>query len=461
MKHIHFIYGNQPFEIEEEVEKLINKLLPVDNRKEAVFTFDIEDFFSKDQNQNRNSISDFKSTCETVSFFSPVILVHLKNLQSLVVKKKGKEPLSKELERINLVQCEVAGNSEWVDSDTLIAPPQTHYRINGKQIVQSIYAEPGNAYRVVLDESWRNRVVFQQQGSGFQDLSVKGFLSQKLNCDLEFVEASDGTMSNTGTTDDFFTLLSEYLTSPPPQVELVITADIKNTREINQKIYSLVKTKANQIKKTVAYDDFRPVTWVMERARKKQLVLDRIAADLMIEIAGSDYGNLDMELDKLAMFLPDEQKVLPEVLMQSVSQSKNFTVFRITDSLLKKDLKAALECLKTLLNTHSAESISIFALIAAQFRKALKISWMSSQGLPEKIIIDNLGMNQWIGKQLIKQVQNFTTKELENLVIYISKCDVQLKYSSKGASTLLENICFLICQNEFRKSKSIKSKWLP
>ncbi|MCG8333615.1 MAG: DNA polymerase III subunit delta [Proteobacteria bacterium] len=461
MKHVHFIYGNQPFEIEEEVEKLVNKLLPEDNRKEAVFTFDIEDFFSKDQNQNRNSISDFKSTCETVSFFSPVILVHLKNLQSLVLKKKGKEPLSKELERINLVKVKIDGNVEWVDADTLVTPPQSHYRINGRQIAQSISVETGNTHRIVLDETWKNRIVFQQKSSKFQQLSIKELLSQKLNCDLEFVDAAADSTLNASVSDDFVALLCDYLASPPPQVELVITADIKNTREINQKIYSLIKTHANQTKKTVAYDDFRPVTWVMERAQKKHLTLDRTAADLMIEIAGSDYGNLDMELDKLTVLLPQDQNVLPEVLIRSVSQSKSFTVFRITDSLLKKDLKEALECLETLLNTHSADYISIFALIAAQFRKALKISWMSEQGLPEKIIIDNLGINQWIGKQLIKQVQNFTTKELENLVIFISKCDVQLKYSSKGASTLLENICFLICQNEFRKFKSIKSKWLP
>ena len=62
MKHIHFLYGNQPFEIEEEVKSLTRKLLPDIDLKEAVFSFDVEDFFSKDQNQNSFLLSEFKNT---------------------------------------------------------------------------------------------------------------------------------------------------------------------------------------------------------------------------------------------------------------------------------------------------------------------------------------------------------------------------------------------------------------
>jgi len=199
----------------------------------------------------------------------------------------------------------------------------------------------------------------------------------------------------------------------------------------------------------------------MERARRKGLVIDRTSADLLIEIAGSDYSILNMELEKLSVLIPPNQAATPEVLLKSVSQSKNYTVFRITDFLVKKDLKNSLECMGMLLEGHSSDYVSIFSIIAAQFRRILKISWMQQQDIPEKTIIEKIGINQWIAKQLIKQMRNFTTTELENLVVYLSKCDIQLKYSSKDALTLLENICFLICQNEFQKTKFIKKHWLP
>ncbi len=105
--------------------------------------------------------------------------------------------------------------------------------------------------------------------------------------------------------------------------------------------------------------------------------------------------------------------------------------------------------------------MNIFPIIVSQFRKILKISWMTNQGMPEKAIIDHLKLNPWIGKQLIKNTENFTQRELENLVVYLAKSDLILKYSAKEASTLLENICFLICQSKFRQIESIKSHWLP
>ncbi len=461
MKHIHFIYGNQPLEIEEEINKMVESLLPPENKNEAVFYFDSEDFFSKDQNQNRNLIGEFKNTCETVSFFSPVILVYLKNLQKLQVKKKQKDPLEKELQRVSLAKLDQSSDLTWFDADTLLESRDTRYRLTGKQVVKKIKHISGNRYSIVLEEPWIGRDVVQIKGNKHYPISIEDFLIRKLNKDLQFEKDNSSFDQHTDKTDAFVSLVCQYLKSPPPQVELVISAHIRNTRELNQEIYSLIKQNAKEIRKTVSYDDFRPVSWVVERARRKGIVMDQVLSDLLIEIAGSNYAILDMELEKLSMLNPPNQPVTPEMLLESVSQSKNFTRFRITDFLAKKDLKNALECLGLLLDRHSADYVNIFSIIAAQFRRLLKISWMLQLDIPQKKIVEKLGINQWIAKQLIKQIDNFTTRELENLVVFLSKSDVQLKYSSKDAMTLLENVCFLICQSEFKNRRLIKKHWLP
>jgi DNA polymerase III delta subunit len=461
MKHIHFVYGNQLLEIKEEIDGLIDKLLPPENKNEAVFYFDIEDFFTKDQNQNRNLLGEFKNTCETVSFFSPVILVCLKNLQELQVPKKKKDPLEKELERINLVKLDQGSDLTWFDGDTLLETTDSRYRLTGKQIVKKVRHISGNRYSIVLEDSWVDREVVQIKGDKHHSLSIKTFLMKKLEKDLQFETEESSSTSFSHDSDGFYSLLYQYLKSPPPQVELVLSANIKNTREINKGVYSLIKQNAKEIKKTIAYDDFKPVSWVMERARSKGLSFNQVLADLLIEIAGSDYSVLNMELEKLSVLNGPEEEMTPEILLKSVSQSKKFTRFRISDYLAKKDLKNSLECLGMLLEGSSTDYVSIFSIIAAQFRRLLKISWMLHQAIPEQRVVEQLGINQWIAKQLIKQTTNFTTRELENLVVFLSKCDVQLKYSSKDAMTLLENICFLICRSELRHRKGIKKHWLP
>lgn len=462
MKHITFIYGNQPFEIEEEVQRQLQSLLPDVNHDEAVFTFDIEDFFSKDQNQNRNLLDNLKNRCETVSFFSPVILIHLRNLQSLTAPKKTKDPLGDSLQNIVLVKQEDNSNFDWIDADTLTEPPHTQLRLTGKQLVTHSAKMDDGSISIVLSDSWKNRKVAIKRGDSYDTVSIKAFLRQKLDANLTFSEDSaDHHRSGGAGTDDLFSLLRQYLISPPPGVKIVLTANIKNTREIQSEIFAIIKKNANVIRKTVAYDDFRPVQWVINRAGKKNITLNQESAELLIEFSGTDFAVLDMELEKLSILNQQSATVTPERLLKSVSQSKHFSIFRISDFMLRKDLKGALESINTFLMTQSSDLIGVFALIAAQFRRALKIAWMIQQDIAEKHIIEALGLNQWIAKQLIQHVGNFSTHELENIIVYLAKCDLQLKYSAKESKSIIENICFLICANEFQSRQVIKRHWVP
>lgn len=460
MKNIHFFYGNQHLEIEEAVKELVLELLPEDCRQEAFFSFDISDFVSRDQAQGNRLLSEFKSTCETVSFFSPVIVVYLKNLQKLPSAKSQKPALSKELAGISLVKIEDGETAIWVDLDTLPAPPQTRNKLSGEQIVVKTAKIGDKSFAVEVAENWKDRTIYQLQGEEYVPMPIGEFLSSKLKKQIS-VGIEGGEVSAQQKESGVHQLLYEYFENPPEGVRFIVSAEIRNTREIDSKLYSLIKKNGNEIKKTIAYDDFRPVSWVMERSRKKGVALDKVVADLLIEICGSDFSNLDMELEKLSMLKCDSASVAPEDLMRSVSQSKSYTVFRINDFLIKKDLRNALECLKTLLHGQSIEHANLFAIISAHFRKVLKISWLSGQGLPEKSIIDQMKLNPWIGKQLIKNTENFTSKELENLVVHLAKRDLQVKYANKESATLLENICYQICRGEFRQVETIESHWLP
>lgn len=459
MKEVYLIFGNQQLEIEEEFNRLTTTLLP-ESREEAIFTFDVEDFFSKDQNQNRKLIDQFKNTCQTVSFFSPVILIHLKNLQKLVVKNKHQDPITKRLEKIVLVKKEYDNELVWFDADSLMNPPQTHFRISGKQIVRQAIKSTEDTLVFTLENDWQNRNVMIQKENIVHTLTTKEFFIQKLSANIVYKDQETTLHSPLIESSDFITLLCQLVESPPPQVKLVLSANIKNTRELDQKIFSLIKKNAVQIKKSILYDDSRPVSWVIERAQKKQLKIDTMMAGLLIEMAGSDFNTLDMELEKLSIVASNANPLTPEIILKSVSHSKNYTVFKITDSLTRKNLGDSLNSVESLLENNSTDFNSIFSLVSAHFRKLLRISWLAAQDLPEKHIINQLDLNPWVAGQLLKQIKNFTTKELEHTVVFLAKSDIQLKYSAKDAKPVLENLCYLICSHDFRNSKPIKNHWL-
>ncbi len=461
MKHIHFIYGNQQLEIDEEVDHLIHSLQSEVDLDNSVFHFNSQDFFASDQSKSQKLLEEFQSTCETVSFFSPVIIVCLYNIQKIPLKKTPTEPIKKKLQEINFVKIPMENEMVWFDAETLTDHVETHHHITAGQFVTKIIHLGDKSFYIELDPAWKNRLIFFNKGGGQEAIQITEYLKNRLKGNISFEYEEEKIQPYRSNSNSLELVLKDYLNDHPKQVEFILTANIRNPREINKEIFGLLTQKSKIIKKTIAYDDFRPVSWIINRAEKKSLIFDDVAADLLIEIAGTDFSVLDMELTKLSILFQDNRKIQPEDLIHNVSHSKRFSVFRVTGFLVQKELKNSLECLEILLRDNITDAVSIFSLIVAQFRRLLKIAWMIDKGVSEKTIINSLKINPWIGKQIVQQVDNFTLRELENIIVHLSKCDLQIKYSAKEAITILENIFYQICQQEFKGKKQIDRHWLP
>ncbi len=182
MAHLHFIYGNQELEINEEVNVLIESFLPEGERENSSFQFDTSDFFSNDRGKALRLLSDFQNTCETVSFFSSVIVIHIKNLQKIPSKKSPVEAIEKSLNDISLVKIPLETESVWFDAETLKESTSTHHHITGKQIVKQIVHCGGKSFYLELDSNWKNRLIYQQKGNGHETIEIKDFLNSSLKC---------------------------------------------------------------------------------------------------------------------------------------------------------------------------------------------------------------------------------------------------------------------------------------
>jgi len=457
----YFLFGNQPLEIKERVNELTASLIPKSDQEHAVFSFDTADFFSREREKAKKQFSEFQNTCQTVSFFAPKIVVQLYNLQKIPLKKSPTDAIDAGLKEINFVKTVVDEESVWFDIDSSIERLETRHHVTGAQIVDEVVHCGGSTFYLKLDSSWANRLIYRQKGKTKETVLLKSLLNERLKGNLVFDPPEGELLDSQSGTSMVVALLKSYIESPPEQVSLIYTANIRQPREINTEIYQLLKKHTKEIKCTVAYDNFRPVAWVVERAKKKQLRLNAETADLLIEIAGTDFSVLNMELDKLALQFPSHQQVVPEDLLKGTSHSKRFSIFRIADFLVQKDLRQALESLEMILKDHPAESIAVFSLIASQFRRMLKIAWMLEGGLSESAVISKLKINQWVAKQAVKHTRNFTLNELENIVVQLAKTDLQVKFFAKDALTIMGNICFQICQGVFAEKRYIDSHWLP
>lgn len=455
MSSVYLIYGNQPLEIAERSKAIIDTIVPQEEQENAVFHFDAGDFFNNDQGKTQQLLADFQNTCETVSFFSSQILIHLKNLQKIPNRKSPTERIEKALKEIHLIQLQ----GEWFDAAT--TPNRGEPTISMQKIVRQVLFYGGKTFFLDLDPEWEERIIYRQMARKQEGMELTEFLKWKIKGDIHFRPPHGGDPVKSTDGGKLVNLLKEYVASPPEQVSFVFSANIKKTAELNKEIYTNIKKSGKEIKTTIAYDDFRPTQWIVNRAKEKNLFFDKTMADLLIEIAGADFSILDMELSKLALLSEKNQRITPELLINSVSHSKRFSIFRVANFLIQRDLKGTLESLEQLVGEKSSDAIGIFSLIAAQFRRALKASWLLDSGIPEKEVATKLRMNPWLAQQLIKNTKQFSTVELENIVVHLAKLDLQTKYSAKDAQAILQNVCFQICEGSLRKKQHIDRYWVP
>jgi DNA polymerase III delta subunit len=447
---VYFIYGNQPLELKEMVSELTGGLLPKSDLQHAVFSFDVADFIAHEREKAKSQFQDFQNTCQTVSFFSAEIVVQLRNLQKIPTRKSPVDGIRNSLKEISLVKREIDGAEVWFDADSLVERTETRHHITGAQIVEEIVSCGGGVFFLGLESRWRERLVYRQTGKGSDAIELKLFLSDRIKEKLVFELPENVTPVQDAPVSGIVPVLKSYIEKPPSNVTLIFTADIRNTREINAEIYKALQKNAKELKGTV-----------VQRAAKKQIKMDSESADLLIEISGTDFSALDKELDKLSLLFPPGTAVQPDSLMKSASHSKRFTIFRIGDFLVQKNLSKALESLEVILKDHPGESIAVFGLIASQFRRLLKISWLQEQGVAEKSIISQLKINPWVAKQAIKHTRRYSRLELENIVVHLAKTDLQIKFFAKDALTILENICFQICRGLFADKMYIERQWVP
>lgn len=457
----YLIYGNQPLEINESCHHIVSSLLKKEDQAHSYFVYNAKDLASNDKSLSSKLVGELERTAATISFFGTVTVIQINDIQKLSAKKSAIDTLLKDLKEINLIRLEQNGQDEWFDADSLKQQSKTRHHITGNQLVTEILNYGQKKFYLKLVPEFKGRLIFQEKGEKSNSIEIQAFLKSKLKRDIVFNKPENQNPITDGGNNQMMELLNQYLDVPPTNVVFVLTANIKNLRELNNTLKNKLEQKANILKTTISYDDFRPVSWIMKRAEQKGLNIDRAAAELLIEISGTDYTILDMELEKLSILLPPNSALTTDVLTKSITHSKRFTIFRAAEFLMVKDLNNAMACIEQIVGESSSDAVGIFSLIVAQFRRVLKIAWLVENDENEKKIIQKLKIHPWVVKQSLKHARNYKIAELENIVIHLSKIDLKVKYASKDVLIILQNLCLLICNNNFKSRKYIDRHWLP
>ncbi len=184
-----------------------------------------------------------------------------------------------------------------------------------------------------------------------------------------------------------------------------------------------------KIKKNGEIKTFSPITgsklyeWIEKEVKNINAKILPGAIKYLVFKTGKNLWRLNQEIKKLSSY-SNRKPISERDIDMIVTRHTESNIFSFTDALSRRKTKEAISLLQDLVL--EGESISyIFFMLVRQFRILIQMKDLVNRG--EKEISKILGMNPYIIKNIIKQIDNFSMNELKNIYSILLEIDIGIK----------------------------------
>jgi DNA polymerase-3 subunit delta len=165
--------------------------------------------------------------------------------------------------------------------------------------------------------------------------------------------------------------------------------------------------------------------WLMDKAVEKGGKLSSAGAYALAQAIGTDTRTLDLELDKILMYVNYEREATQEDVHLLTSQQQQSSVFDMMDALSNQKFPLAFRLLHQILIDEDA--MRVFGMITRQFRLLLQANELLNEGGREGDIARELKQHPFVAKKLSAQAGNFKFEDLRGYYQQLQGYDSDIK----------------------------------
>ncbi|MBI9049870.1 MAG: DNA polymerase III subunit delta [Anaerolineaceae bacterium] len=176
--------------------------------------------------------------------------------------------------------------------------------------------------------------------------------------------------------------------------------------------------------------------WLMEKAKEKGGKLSSAAAYALSQAVGTDTRTLNLELDKMLLYVNYEREINDEDVHLLTSQQQHTNVFDMIDALSNRKYNVAYRLLHQILSDE--DGIRVFGMITRQFRLLLQANELLSEGARDTDIARELKQHPFVARKLSQQARNFKFEQLKGLYNQLQAYDADIKIGKIQASVAME-----------------------
>jgi len=224
----------------------------------------------------------------------------------------------------------------------------------------------------------------------------------------------------------------EYLEKLPDYVELIF-----NEEEVDKRLTTY--KKISKIAKCTEYKYNSIVdlaNWIVRGMKSLGGEIDIKVAEYLAEVCGPSMKYLYTEVQKLAILSKEYEKITPRLIDKVCMKSEQGIIFDLTDSIGEKNQEKALKLINEFILQKQSEQY-LLIMIYKHIRNLYFVKLAQAKGRADA---QELGINPYVLKKILVQVNKFSTEELKKILISLIELDSKSKLGEMDARIGLESI---------------------
>lgn len=232
--------------------------------------------------------------------------------------------------------------------------------------------------------------------------------------------------------------LLRYLARPvETSVVIFIADDLDKRRKLTKTLMDACASV-----EFASLTDAELIAWAKDHLKRLKVKTDDRTLHQIVALAGQSVRTLSTELDKLATAALDTGFITMEMVESLVGRSRELSNFELTDHLIARNRKRALQILQRLLDD-GAEPVMLIGLIAGNFHRLALAKELMSRGSAREEVFRLVAMPYSKREDFLATARRTDSITLARSIERIAAADLAIKTSQATPRLQLE---MLVCE---------------
>ena len=220
--------------------------------------------------------------------------------------------------------------------------------------------------------------------------------------------------------------LVPYVENPTPTTVLVFCYKYEKLDARKKLLKALQKNKDCVLLESKKLYEHQVAAWLPDVLKKKHLSIQPKAIQMLVDFLGTDLSRIQNEVNKLALIVPENTEVTPEIIEKNIGISKEFNNFELKSAIAANDAYKVARILKHFADNPKDNPLGgTITVLYNYFQKLLLFHGLTDQS--EKNVATVLKENPYFIKEFYSGAQHYPMKRVSAIIATLRQIDLKSK----------------------------------